>query len=84
MGGVKKTFFVLISIIVLMNLYWFFLITRMNYRVLWTGVDKKKRERAMTDLSTDDDRSEVETESEMETENDEETEYYTNDNKKNK
>mmetsp|Transcript_21780 Transcript_21780/g.26458 ORF Transcript_21780/g.26458 Transcript_21780/m.26458 type:complete len:383 (+) Transcript_21780:309-1457(+) len=40
-------------VIFCLNVYWFHAISQMAYRVLWGGTEKV-RERAMTDLSTDD------------------------------
>eukprot|EP00924_Labyrinthula_sp_SR-Ha-C_P004677 snap_masked-scaffold_1-processed-gene-7.21-mRNA-1 protein AED:1.00 eAED:1.00 QI:0/-1/0/0/-1/1/1/0/380 len=57
-GQIKPAILILICGIFLLNLYWFWLITRLNYKMLWKGVGKK-RERALTDLSTDDDMSEL-------------------------
>lgn len=68
LGRVKQVFFGLIVVILLMNIYWFVLITRMNWRVFFVGISDEKKDRAMTDLSTDDDGSEIETETETDSE----------------
>ena len=74
LNGVKKLAFGLIVVIMIMNVYWFVLMTRMTYRVIWGGDAEEKRDRALTDLSTDNDASEIDTETEFESHSESEVE----------
>lgn len=64
LGGSRSVLTVVVGAVLLLNIYWLIKITNITRKAYWSGVSKEKRERALTDVSTDDDRSEVETESE--------------------
>ncbi|GBG34573.1 Ceramide synthase 4 [Hondaea fermentalgiana] len=44
----------LMAVLVCLNLYWFFKISSLLYRILWAGSPKERAQRDFTDLSTDD------------------------------
>mmetsp|Transcript_23408 Transcript_23408/g.41407 ORF Transcript_23408/g.41407 Transcript_23408/m.41407 type:complete len:373 (-) Transcript_23408:124-1242(-) len=54
-GQVSQVFMLLLAVLLGLNLFWFYKIATMLYRILWAGSPKERRQRDQTDLSTDDD-----------------------------